>query len=518
MTRPKNPTVQMDFEFASSRTSLQENFVRWLEGRKVEASVTGASSELKMAPSDGSFALPAPPPELPEPDAALEMCPICLEEVLAATIVRCRAPLPGPVHASCRGCFQRHVSETCVAQAIILGHDGDIPCIACTAAAPHACPAPPWSAQGDLEDIIDRKSRAAHWAAVQAAIRAPREKADAALALAVREAAAAEAGLQLAERVRQLRSIVVDADLTLKCPRCPARFDDYVGCNALRCGMCGCGFCTVCLADCGDDAHGHYVATHGPNYFDRPLFEHTQRAARTARVVARLRGLLPDVVLQRALAEALAWELGDLGIVAEDLLHEAGLCGGGSGASDVRSSAPEALPRAIPAPVPVAAAAVVDHAAMAELGRIDHRRLRRDWRCPRCTIVNSPEHLDCVLCGCEDPTADDEMPHLVPIARAFHGRRQGPPPQPRQPPARRLGVANHDDVLAGAEARRLPVQVAAAAAAHGPAAREPAALPAARDANYYWHLRPCFMCQKVSDRGVLANGICMDCMPGGRLR
>jgi len=41
--------------------------------------------------------------------------------------------------------------------------------------------------------------------------------------------------------------------LTLKCPRCQTVFDNYDGCNALRCGNVSCeaSFCSVCLKDCG---------------------------------------------------------------------------------------------------------------------------------------------------------------------------------------------------------------------------------------------------------------------------
>lgn len=173
----------------------------------------------------------------------------------------------------------------------------------------------------DLEAILSRETRAAHWAAVKVVLRAPREKAAAAQSLATAEAAAAAAGLERMERVLQLRNIVSDADLTLKCPRCPARFDEYMGCNALRCEECGCGFCGLCLLDCGSDAHEHYLFTRGPDYFNRPLFERTHRAARLNRVVARVRGLAPDVDTQCDLITALTSDLCDLHIDAADVLR-----------------------------------------------------------------------------------------------------------------------------------------------------------------------------------------------------
>ena len=58
--------------------------------------------------------------------------------------------------------------------------------------------------------------------------------------------------------VRRIREEV----MLERCPRCEAPFLDYDGCNALICPKCGCGFCAVCLEDCGGDAHAH-AASYG---------------------------------------------------------------------------------------------------------------------------------------------------------------------------------------------------------------------------------------------------------------
>jgi hypothetical protein len=60
--------------------------------------------------------------------------------------------------------------------------------------------------------------------------------------------------------------------LNMKCPRCKVVFDDYDGCNALTCSnpICEASFCSVCLQDCGTDAHPHALS-HG-NLFDKNLF------------------------------------------------------------------------------------------------------------------------------------------------------------------------------------------------------------------------------------------------------
>lgn len=55
----------------------------------------------------------------------------------------------------------------------------------------------------------------------------------------------------------RLRGHIIERILTLKCPRCAAAFVDFHGCLALSCRNCSCGFCGVCLEDCGADAHRH---------------------------------------------------------------------------------------------------------------------------------------------------------------------------------------------------------------------------------------------------------------------
>lgn len=72
-------------------------------------------------------------------------------------------------------------------------------------------------------------------------------------------------------QVEQARKHIIDNILTLKCPRCGQAFVDFNGCMALTCsrGGCGCGFCALCLKDCGTDAHAHVAscASSGGNVF-----------------------------------------------------------------------------------------------------------------------------------------------------------------------------------------------------------------------------------------------------------
>lgn len=59
-------------------------------------------------------------------------------------------------------------------------------------------------------------------------------------------------------RVRHVRNHIVEEILTLKCPRCGQAFLDFVGCFALQCSRCPCGFCAWCGADSGgSNAHEH---------------------------------------------------------------------------------------------------------------------------------------------------------------------------------------------------------------------------------------------------------------------
>jgi len=60
-------------------------------------------------------------------------------------------------------------------------------------------------------------------------------------------------------RLQDAKKHIVDKILTLACPRCGQAFLDFEGCCALTCSRqgCGCGFCALCMKDCGTDAHKH---------------------------------------------------------------------------------------------------------------------------------------------------------------------------------------------------------------------------------------------------------------------
>ena len=57
--------------------------------------------------------------------------------------------------------------------------------------------------------------------------------------------------------IRKHHTYITEKLLNLACPQCKTTFLDFDGCFALKCRNCPCGFCAMCLEDCGDDAHRH---------------------------------------------------------------------------------------------------------------------------------------------------------------------------------------------------------------------------------------------------------------------
>ena len=253
--------------------------------------------------------------------APLAACGICLEDVPAVSGALCKAATPAPRHFICHGCLQQHVDAR-LEPRLLAAAKGAVPCHAGAA----ACKAEPWALE-DLTEHLDKATLVAYGRALRYQLYdAAEARRLAEEAFAARERAANDARLALAERVRQHRLVIAERLLLLRCPRCAVVFSDYSGCNALVCGKCGCGFCAVCLKDCGRDAHPHHREAHG-DYFDRALFERTHRERRAHAVAAAVRALAGEgAKLQRALVAELAKaDLRDLGIGAEDVLREAGV-------------------------------------------------------------------------------------------------------------------------------------------------------------------------------------------------
>uniref|UniRef100_A0A7S1MF13 Protein kinase domain-containing protein n=1 Tax=Alexandrium catenella TaxID=2925 RepID=A0A7S1MF13_ALECA len=120
-------------------------------------------------------------------------------------------------------------------------------------------------------------------------------------------------------RVRAVRNHICEDMLNLKCPRCGQVFLDFVGCFALQCSRCPCGFCAWCGADSGgSNAHEHVR-----NCREKPpgadvffgTFEQFEVAQRRRRRRLLL-GFLPtlDVHTRAAVLQEMRRELADLGM------------------------------------------------------------------------------------------------------------------------------------------------------------------------------------------------------------
>lgn len=121
-------------------------------------------------------------------------------------------------------------------------------------------------------------------------------------------------------RVRAVRNHIVEEVLTLKCPRCGQAFLDFVGCFALQCSRCPCGFCAWCGADSGGrNAHDHVRHCRekppGADVFFGSFeqFEAAQRRRRR-RILERYLPTLDADIRQYVLHE-MRRDLADLGLV-----------------------------------------------------------------------------------------------------------------------------------------------------------------------------------------------------------
>ena len=251
----------------------------------------------------------------------LANCGVCLEDVPAASGVLCKAAAPAQRHFVCHGCLQQHVDDS-IEPRRLEDLDGAVPCV------DRGCAAAAWAVD-ELEAHLDKATLIRFIKALNAPRLMAKARREAEVWRLAEEKAANDASLELAERVRRHRNLIAERDLTLHCPHkgCGAAFNDYSGCNALQCAVCACGFCALCLLDCGRDAHAHYYGEHPGNIFDHALFERTHRERRARAVAAAVRALAGEgAALQRALVAELAKaDLRDLGIGAEDVLREAGV-------------------------------------------------------------------------------------------------------------------------------------------------------------------------------------------------
>jgi hypothetical protein len=181
---------------------------------KIKKRPAGMAEVLAALKGIRALVAPTAPPLVP--------CPVCMEDVPEAGGLRCSAAPPAGSHFICHGCLQEHVRTKVEALAALRESGGAIPCHV------GGCKCM-WGVE-DLQDSLDKGTLVKIVLAMRRmAIDGPREAAE----MTARQAAALAAAAQmaLAERVAELRRVIVERDLLLRCPQCAAEFDDYNGCE-----------------------------------------------------------------------------------------------------------------------------------------------------------------------------------------------------------------------------------------------------------------------------------------------
>lgn len=183
---------------------------------------------------------------------------------------------PSRSHFFCASCFDNYVLHACAADVRRVTPAGNVPCP--LAPAPEAAAQPPGGKKKSA--AAAEACSAPHYAFLELSARLPKET-GAALFKALQgamerrflaqQAAEAAAAASLS-RVDSLRKRLQDDVLTTKCPKCSQAFIDFVGCCALTCSRCACGFCAFCLKDCGTDAHKHVAGCRFNNTAKRDVF------------------------------------------------------------------------------------------------------------------------------------------------------------------------------------------------------------------------------------------------------
>ena len=266
------------------------------------------------------------------------MCTICMEECVEQTGAWCNGKenerhqldqgqglgVLVVRHFCCSGCLQGHVVSISEDTAKMRASGGRIPCASSGAGGCNAL----WS----IADLGEKLEKATHVIFSQALVHslfdAPRRKKELEDARIAAEAAVKEEGIRITEKVRLLRNIIVERDLTLHCPRCGQAFFDFQGCCALHCkDSCGAAFCGLCLTDCGENAHPHFYSIHkGVNIYDVVAFETARRKRCLENLIAAVKEVVEDKEVCKLLIEDLGKaDLDNVGITMDELKREVGV-------------------------------------------------------------------------------------------------------------------------------------------------------------------------------------------------
>jgi len=247
-------------------------------------------------------------------------CCVCFGRFDARSGLRCdSAAAP---HFACTACFEGMVRCACDMENLLAGNGG-----AESIEVHVLCP---YKLQNQCDDsgpfdmqTVAKVCSTETWAAVNAANAALLE------CKVLRRVEAENKAALERERLRKMVSLqeeevrvrynhVVDKIFNLRCPRCEAPFYDFTGCFALTCSRCPCGFCALCLKDCGADAHTHVAQCgvgrlHGTYYGTIEQFIEVHRQRRESELQAYL-GAVGNTDVFNQLRERLVPDARDLGI------------------------------------------------------------------------------------------------------------------------------------------------------------------------------------------------------------
>ena len=112
-----------------------------------------------------------------------------------------------------------------------------------------------------------------------------------------------EAKSALEKEAGRHRKRIEEEVMTLRCPRCAQAFESYNGCAALTCSntQCKCGFCAICLQDCGGDAHEHCQQVHGGYSVSTLRWKEMMRALKQKRLEEYLQNINDEDVKKELL-------------------------------------------------------------------------------------------------------------------------------------------------------------------------------------------------------------------------
>jgi len=245
-------------------------------------------------------------------------CCICLEGAIRLEDGLECGRTDGPPHFVCRCCLEGHAQATAGAELRVRqANEGRV-----------CCPGRPCDAAAYPDvDLAKRLSAAVFSRYTESRLDLLEQRRSAELESEMQARLNAELRRLRAldeqqRRVRAVRNHIVEEILTLKCPRCGQAFLDFVGCFALQCSRCPCGFCAWCGADSGgSNAHEHVRGCRekppGADVFFGSFeqFEAAQRQRRQR----LLRQFLPslDAQTRGAVVQEMRRDLADLGLLAD---------------------------------------------------------------------------------------------------------------------------------------------------------------------------------------------------------